>query len=338
MWPFYFIFLAICFLAFVDTKPHKTTYLFLFGLLVVFAGFRGNIGNDYEIYTGYYNMINFSSNEVLVEPSYIVISHLVHSLFNNILYVFIIYAILGVGITFLAIKKISEFQIFSILVYFSYSFLVHEMTQIRAGVASGLFLLSFPAIKERKLKTFLLFIGIAALFHYSILIVLPFYFLNTKKINFVYYFLIPIAYIIYFSQINISSLLQFINIEYIVIKFGLYKSMNKQINVFNAYQLLRVCLIGLFLWKWSLLQTANEYGVLFIKFYIFSAFAFVIFADIPDFGFRISEVFGIVDFMLIPLLISMFKNKIIGKSAVIFISLINIFVLLYYSELFNKYF
>jgi hypothetical protein len=337
MWPFYFIFFAICFLAFVDTKPHKTTYLFLFGLLVVFAGFRGNIGNDYEMYIAIYN--DTVGNKFLVEPSFLTIANIVNYLFDNVIYVFIIYAILGVGVTLLAIKKISEFQLFSILIYFSYFFLLHEMTQIRAGVATGFFLLSIPAIKNQKLIQFLVLIGIGTFFHYSLLIVLPFYFLGTKKINFWFYLLIPFAYILYYTHTSITSLVQFISYEHIATKFELYENTRgEQINVFNSILLLKIFIIGIFLWKHKYLQSTNEYSVLFIKLSILSTFFFVALADIPAFGFRISDIFGIIDCLMLPFLIYLFKNRLVGKLLVVFIALINISILLFYVKLFDPYF
>ena len=61
------------------------------------------------------------------------------------------------------------------------------MVQIRASVAAGLLMLSFVPLYERKPVRFVITVVCAALFHVSALMILPFYFLNTKSINVKWY-------------------------------------------------------------------------------------------------------------------------------------------------------
>lgn len=174
MWLYFVIFFIIAFFCYVDIKQKNIVVLALTILLILIAGFSGPISQDYNNYISSYNEV--INGRYRTDFSFIVISKIVHLIFNNPLYLFLIYAILGVSLKISAIKKLSQFWFFSILIYFSYSFLLHEMTQIRAGVASAFVLLSIPSIYEKKLKSFLLYAGVAIFFHYSALVLLPFYF------------------------------------------------------------------------------------------------------------------------------------------------------------------
>lgn len=97
---------------------------------------------------------------ISIEPTFEIISYLTN--FNERI-VFFIYA-LAVSIKFLAIRQISKFPFLSIFTYISLYFVLLEMTQIRAGVAIGIFLLSIKDIYNRNLINFSLKIIAATLF------------------------------------------------------------------------------------------------------------------------------------------------------------------------------
>ena len=75
------------------------------------------------------------------------------------------------------------------------------MTQIRVGIASAFILLSIQPLKSNNLIKFLALICIGTLFHYSTLFILPVLFLNKNYISRIFYYLIPISFIIHFSPI-----------------------------------------------------------------------------------------------------------------------------------------
>lgn len=339
MWFYLLIFSIICFFCFVNFKQKEIILLALVVLLILIAGFRGNIDRDYLLYI---NMYETCLDGVYTgEISFYILSLLVYQLFENPFYLFFIYAILGVSLKILSIKKLSEFWFCSILVYFSLYFLLHEMTQIRIGVASGFILLSIPSIYEKNFKSFILYMTAAVLFHYSALIVIPFYFLNKDKISRVFYFLIPLAFVMHFLNINITSFIQLIKIHHFTAKFIAYKALaelDDRINLFNAIQLMRYLFIIILLWKWKFFAEKNKYAVLLIKFYIISCFLLIVLADIPAIAFRFSEIFAIVEFIIIPLFIYLFKTKTQGAIIVSFIALSIMANVLFYEKLLSAYF
>jgi len=216
------------------------------------------------------------------------------------------------------------------------------MTQIRVGVASAIVLLSITSIEEKNFKLFLLQISIACLFHYSVLIIIPFYFLRNDKISKIYYFLIPIAYLFYYLQINLLSILKYITFSPIIQKYNtyLYLANIDTLNVFSAWHLLR-CVFCLFLlWNWEYFLSKNKYAVLLLKYYVLSFFFFIAFANIPAFASRVSDLFAIVEFILTPFLFYFFKNenKILGSISIFVIGLFMLCTSLFYIKFLKLYF
>lgn len=338
MWVYLLIFSIICAFCFIKIKQKELILSFLVVLLIIISGFRGNIDKDHQLYLDMYRAC--LDGTYPGEISFYLISWLVYYVFDNTTFIFLIYAILGVTLKAYAIRKLSEFWFCSILIYFSLYFLLHEMTQIRIGVAAGFILLSIPYIYKKNFKLFLLFVSAAFIFHYSSAVIIPFYFMNRNRISVFYYLLIPFAFLLYLFHINIVSVIQIINIEHITAKYITYKALAEvdRINLFNAILIMRYVFIIILLWKWKVLADKNKYAVLLIKFYIMSCFMLIILSDIPAIAFRISEIFAVVEFIVIPFFIYFFKKEIQGAIVVAFIGLMILANVLFYEKLLLPYF
>jgi hypothetical protein len=334
------IFLFLAFFSLVKTEKIKSALYWGSGIfLFLFAAFRkAGIDKDYLGYLEYYNDILHHSFS-RVEPFFIIITHLVDKLFHNHLFLFIIYALLGVFLKIYAINKLTTFRLLSVLIYFSSFFLLFEMTQIRVGVAAGLLLLCIEPIKEKKLGEFLILAVLATLFHYSALIILPLYFLKGDKLNIVVYaLLIPVSYLIFYSKLDLFFFIDYVPISLVQIKMSSYfhhAAVNSTINVFNLVHLSRCIIAFLFLWKWKLISETNSYSTILIKIYILSLFAFVAFGLVPGFSSRISELLMIVEIILIPFLAVLIKPKYLEVPLVIGIGLTFLTFSLFYTKLFR---
>ena len=93
---------------------------------------------------------------------------------------FLMFAACGVSIKLLSISILSKWRVWSVFVYIALFFVMHEMTQIRAGVAIGLVFLSSKFIIERRLSSFLVLIFLASLFHYSAIVFCFLYFVRSN--------------------------------------------------------------------------------------------------------------------------------------------------------------
>lgn len=330
----YLLFFVACLIAYVVRPTQKTVTVLLIAIgivLFLLAGFRdGNVEHglpegDYEAYISYFR----DFNNVNVEPTFKWISASIHAVNGEYLHLFLVYAFLGVTFKLLAIKKLSDLIFYSVVVYVSHLFILHEMVQIRVSVAAGLIMLSFIPLYERKLVRFVLILMCAGLFHISALMALPLYFLNTKSINSLLYgSLLPIAYVFNFCKINIISLLSVIPVPYIQRKIFSYQtamesgiSFASDINIFNSVHLIQCVIAYLLLTKIETIAPHNRYAYMLLKIYILGLFIFAFFAGFPVLAGRGKELFLVTEIIVIPWLVYLFKPPYIGKVIVMLYAL-----------------
>lgn len=316
----------------IGRKKHEYIYFLYFFILFLLAALRPeNSDNDYLSYLNAYNIIS-DGNIVNIEPTFYVIVNIVKYIFNNSLFLFIIYAMLGVTLKCIAIKQLSEFWLLSLLIYISHIYLLHEITQIRVGVATGLILLAIKPMYERDIKRFLCYALFAFLFHYSAILVLLLWFIPTHSVNrWFYVLLIPVVYLLYFCNVSFLSLVKLIPIGILQKKISMYIALTKMgethntHNIFNVMQLMRCGLAFLFLWKLPLLKQSNRYIPILLQCYIWSIVILVIFQDLPVFAFRISDLLGCVEIILVPCVLYIFKSK---PLAMIFVQVMSLGIFL----------
>lgn len=336
-----FLFIIVVLLTFVKMRQRKE--VLLLGIVGIFlfllAGFRdGTVVCDYNEYVRIY----YAKGEG-VEISFVIIAWIVRNLLcDNVIFLFLIYALLGIMIKLNAICQLSTFCFFSLLVYISNCYIFHELTTMRAGVAAGFLLLCIKPIYDRDLKKFLFFTSLGILFHYSALVIFPLWFIKKDNINIaIYASLIPLAYIVYFLEINIfTQVISFIPIEHIQVRFAEYQLKQQlnigdynTINVFNYVFLVKCLIYYILLLKNELINSQNKYAYLIIKIQGLTLVVFLLLARMPIFAWRVSQLMGIVEIIAIPMLIYVLKPKWVAKVCVIFIALGMMLINIFYSEL-----
>jgi len=287
-------------------------------ILILIAGLRP-VGLDRDS-TAYATVIQSVTKVSFLglEPAFWVIKWFNDIFFHsNVHTFFLIFAALGVSIKFLAIKRLSKLPWLSVIAYLSMYFILHEMTQIRVGVAAGIFLLSIPDIYNRNFKKFIKKALLASLFHYSAIIVVPLYFLNPRKIGKIY-FLLPITGLL-FAYFDLSKMLltNFVGAlpEFLAYKVNIYLSLlelgeHSEINTFNVYYSFLLLIVSYFsLFRNTMDKTKFSYDILFIKILSIMLFMFYFFSAMPVFAFRISEFLGVISIILLPNLVMYFKQK-----------------------------
>lgn len=207
-------------------------------------------------------------------------------------------------------------HLLSLIVYLSLYFILHEMTQIRAGVAAGLFLLSIPDIYDRNFRKFIIKSLLAFSFHYSAIVMLPLYFLNPKKLNIIYFLLPIVGFILAIFNLSQFFLLNFIHMlpNFLAYKINIYLALlelgeHSEINIINVYSFLLFSIYFFCFFLYVKNKIKNNYDILFIKTLTISLFSFYFFSDVPVFAFRISEFLNIVVIIFLPNLIFYFKQK-----------------------------
>ncbi len=335
------LFAFLCCYAFVEedlSVRTKVGLLFVLGLIMAFvAGLRPEgIDHDYNTYVDMY----YRSFSITTEPTFLLIVSFVQFVCDDVVLMFLIYALLTMLVCARAIQKLTSLYALSLMYYLATFYLLHGMNQIRVAVAAGIFLLALPHLLEGNRKKYLLYILFATLFHYSASVLFFLVFFSGAPLKKWHIYLlalsIPFAYLIYFLKINLFVA---VPIPYFEEKMLAYQRLQDsggqwdEINVFNLVFLARIAIFYFLLWKNRLITECNKYAALLLKVEALALFAFVSLYVIPVLAIRLSELLAVVEVVLFPFLFYTLKPARYGRLLAVGVSLTLLLINLYY----NKY-
>lgn len=260
--------------------------------------------------------------------------------FHTPIAMFALYAILSIGIKFYAIHKYSPFVFLSITVYIA-MFFTQDYVTIRCAVAASVALLSIPFVIERQFGKFLLYVLIGTLFHYSAFIWIVVYFLNPTHINLKKWISLPIlSYIVTYLGIGISKCIGYIPFDFIRDIYIVYtlKIQNDNIfatlNLFSLRQLFLIFLFFVFALNIKTLVKKNAYACILFKIYTLSLCFFCVFSDVPAIAMRMSSFLQISVIFLFPMLVYVFKSRVVGTIVVLAIASVFMWEIIYLGNIY----
>lgn len=313
MWFYFLIFCLIlvsgCFYKYKLVAENQWLFVFLWFLLFIVAAFRGeNVDNDYLNYIS-----AIKDGWGITEPSFYLISYISYDVLGSVKLVFIIYAFLSVSLMMLALKRTATYFYLSLLIYYSVSYVTHDLNQIRAAVGFGFVMLALKPWMENKTRQVMGWITLATLFHFSFMVLFPisFFVKNNSRYFACYIFAIPIVYVLYFLGINVLSLLMKIPILYVQNMAVNYSNWNidvvSTVNVFSLLVLIKLGIISLFVAFRETLASKFYGFYLFLKLYILGFIFLIFMATLPGAAFRIADVLWVVECLILPMLVLCFK-------------------------------
>lgn len=294
----------------------KTSLLFITLILTLIATFRPDSMADRQNYLDSWNGYGGERFEL----GFVTIADLIRRISSNEYWFLFVFAFLSVGLKIWAICRISPLIWASLLIYVSNLFILHDMIQMRCAIASGLLLHAVYFLVNRDTKRFLLVFVTAFLFHYSSLIILPLWFLSiNRSYKYCYIGLIIVAYILG-PVFPIESFIQTIPIEGIQSLWAMYENtIDGDVNIFNAIQLGRIAICVFLLLNIDRISCYNKYAILLVKIYAVSIASLVLFSRVPVIAFRVSELYQIVEIVLIPMILYAFPGKVLLKRMAVFV-------------------
>ena len=339
-----------------ELEPFNSNMLLVFIILLLglFAGFRGpDISKDYESYRLIFDNIyeikgsDYSHIFPILEPGFTSIVLLFRSLFpyNYVLIIMIFYALATVTLKILSFKKLSANPYFVILFYYSLYYFLHEMTQIRIGLALGILLIGITFYLKGNKWIFALFTIAAVLFHYSAILYLLILLFDSRHFNKLLYlsflggsvifgFLhLPLLnYLGNFIPTNLPGRLA--NYAIVVENGGA-----DNVNVFNVLNLLNiaVCLFFIMLVPKERLLL-NKPLSLFLKCSILSIFFLSFLSGVPSVAFRVSELFGLTTIFVYASLVDYLPFGKLNTLITILIAGIIFYSTLFHTDLVGPYY
>lgn len=328
--------IILCYLEDYIKRYRSFLYILMGFVMVLIAGLR-EIGLDPDSENYEYSFQHYyqSSEMGMVEPSFTLISAVLNVFTDNVHLLFLVYAFLGVTIKLYAFKKNLQCIFVPMMLYISFYFVLHEMTQIRAGVVSALFLLAVYHIAKKEKRKALLLIIVGSFFHYSSLALLPTLMFGNKdfnrKENIMIALLIPLSYLIYFGGI---SMLLNTDIPLIGNKLAIYQQamekgkMTVNINVFDLVHLVSVMLFYYTLYFRKTITAFNENYNVVIKIVALGLFLHTSLAFLPVLALRISQLYCIVNIFLFSGIVYTVKQKWMGITILVLLSIFQMYLAL----------
>lgn len=301
----------------VDTVTALICSALLFVFLLFFAIFRdGSVLPDYKAYV---KLFENPHRNMHVEESFYLLRSLVKFLSpsDNVLYLFAVYAALGIGIKFYAIKKYSPYALFSIVAWLSSFYLLEDLIQMRASVAGALLLLFIPCVAQKKwLGTVLIFL-MAYCFHNSAIIFLPILFLNPARINRNFWIIgYGIAFLVNVLNIDFYEILNYV-IKVIPTPFVSdrlsayfireYQVAGGRLSMYAPYTLSLTLVCFYLLFHIDRIRETSPFSIIWLKVAFMSLYVYSL--SIPGVTVRLSELLSIVHVFLIPLLVDAVPSK-----------------------------
>lgn len=352
---YFLIFILLAFIGFLKTRyelENNLVFPFLLIVLVLFAALRGPyVDKDYQNYiesfTFFLTPAEYFKNMgdwFMFEPLY----YLIPSFLKTIdishyeAVTFFIFASISVSINLFAISRISNFPLLSIITWFSFNYLLHEMTQIRAGVAVALLLVCLYQHYHRNYIGFILTFLLALMFHYTSLLILPILFLRPKSFNIrINFFILGISLILGFLRSDfLISPVFLIDAAFVKKLTATLQAMTEDQNSINFINPVFISQVLITIWLFinhKNLIVNNKYSYLLLKLQLLCIFSMCAFSSIAVIAFRVSEFYGIVTILTMPLLVYTFKQRIIGYSAVVGYALFILFNFVVLQKLVGPY-
>lgn len=337
------ILLTLLFLSFFEQSNQRIVayvYLGIAFLLVAMAALRPlGIDKDSHTYISYF--FGRGIGGLGVEYSFQLLVSTIRSLSTEVRWLFVTYALLSIPLFITVVAKFSTTPLLSLGVWISNLYILQNLTQIRVAVSVAFFLWGLYFIYRQQKKYYFLCILAAIFFHYSALFYLFGLFLTNrdigKKENIL---LLAIPVVTFALSFGGTSILELIPLPYIQERVKQYDTMSKSgiiggegINYFNIPYLSKLVVYYLILWKYSLIKLKVPYISLIIRTYGASIFFYILLSFLPIMASRVSELFGVVECLLIPALIYGIYPRIVGKTLVFLHIFALFFINIFYLQL-----
>lgn len=322
------------------SKKFYFDYILFFGIvalfLSLFSAFRiFGTGVDYVGYLGI-----FYGNKS-TEPMFRllkIINNFVNEGTVTLVFIYFFCAFIGLYLKGVFYAQYSNNFFISILFYIFTIYFLHEYTQIRAAIGLGICYLSVKEINKREFTKFAIKILFAMCFHYSSVIMFAVYFycnfFKKPKRYFQILWITFIASVLLYKFLHGQSLFIFLGSNlysklFFLEKLGALQNM-ADFSVFNICYLLILIMNTIFYFLYKGFPDKNYDFTIFQL----SSLSVIIFYCLFNLGFnvvtfRLSEFFIPFVFIVIPKIISRFKEK-------IFLMPFAVLVLAYYARAFLK--
>lgn len=259
-------------------------------LLCVICIYRDETIPDYAMYRHLYESGGLGGGKRDIEPTF----PLIVSISPSFITLLAIYAVLSVGTHLWAIIRNSPNIWLAMMIYLTYTFVLHDMIQMRAAVAVGLMLIGIRYIVERNWMVYFSLCVVAILFHYSAMIMLPLYFLPRKRlVKWVWISVMVVCMILGFFETQLGMLTRYIPLGIVEAYLKAYVgSRDYSVLALGPIRIIECLLVIFIIANIDKIQKKYPYAVISVLIYMMSLIVYILCGDIPVLQSRVGEFYG----------------------------------------------
>lgn len=320
----YIVFFIFCIAAEESSLSQKKAFLGLsLFALALMAAFRApELWSDSYGYWGLFiqstpTLANYSITDVPIgytDRGYYFLSVLVKTFTSNYVVFFFVVAALGYYFVYKGIWKLSAFPLFALALYISRFTLGRQFIQMRAGIALSIVFWGLQYVTKKDLKRFLITIGIAFLFHSSVLLALPLYWMNKIRIKRKHiYWGIAIAYVLaaFFTPVIRSFIADSTADIEAAVNYTREKNAYKSagMGLANPMVYYQTLVLLIFTYYERRLSRYTKHYITLRNAYFFSTAFLIIFSSYAILSGRGSTVLATVEIVIVPLFVHLFNRR-----------------------------
>lgn len=288
----------------VKTRITRTSieYTCFIVAVILIITFRSSKMADYVEYKDAF----LTSGQLRFEPIFHVIKALVSPL-GNYLIGFLLIAFISVWLKFYCIKKYMRLFWPMSLVYVSNILIVQDMVAIRAGLAGSFLLVALQYKFENKIKKMILFLLLSFFSHYTAIVFVLLFFMDAIKFRrWFYLLLIVFSYALSMKSLYATQLLHYLPFvgDYFVLFDKYMEEAEYQVepmNIFNLLQMGHVLICVVFWCYINRIQKLYPSALVYLKLYTIGVCSVCWFAQSFAMAIRFSELFFVVEILLVPI-------------------------------------
>ncbi len=164
-------------------KEFKGFFIFLSALiLIIFAGFRSNeIGVDTNNYISFFNKFDVNQSIFDIDSKraigFQILMYISKSISQSYWSLLLSIAIICVFLTYRTLKKLSSYLTVSVFLYMTLAFYLFFFNGAKQGLAASIYGIALVNLVNKNFLKYLFYVFLASLFHKTVIIMLPFYFI-----------------------------------------------------------------------------------------------------------------------------------------------------------------
>lgn len=173
----------IILMKFIKKEKFNLADFIIIIMLILIAGLRDGIGTDFNMYKSFY-FYTGQQAAAKVEWGFLELIRIVQKIFGERYFLFFtLCSAITIIPIYNIIKKKSNFPIVSLFLFVGLGFYTMSFNMVRQCISIAIMFYATQYIEERSLPKYILFVGLASLFHITAVVMLPMYFIVNRDID-----------------------------------------------------------------------------------------------------------------------------------------------------------